>query len=87
MCTGIGCLRMNSNCLRIASASSNRSAKAITLSDSTERATSRDLYNIDETGIALWLSSVKETMRSNCDDNSALLANATPLNEVTLSEL
>ena len=55
ICTGIGFLRANSYCLRIESASSNRSAKAITLADNTERATRRDLNDLYETGIALWL--------------------------------
>ena len=56
MCYGIGCLRTNSNCLWIARASSNRSAKAITSADSTGRATRSDLYDLYETGLALWLS-------------------------------
>ena len=76
MFTGIGCLRANPNCLQTPSASSNRSAKSITSADSNERAKRRDLY---ETGIALWLSSVRRTVRQSCDDNSALLANAAPL--------
>ena len=46
MCTGIGCLRTNSNFLRIASASSNRFAKAITSAVCTECATRRDLYGL-----------------------------------------
>ena len=68
ICTGICCLKTSSHCLRISSASSNRSAKAITSVDSTERATRRDLYDLYETGIALCLSSVKRTMRSGCDN-------------------
>ena len=71
-CTGLCCLRTNSYYLRIASASSNRSAKAITSADNTERATRPDLYDFYETGIALWLSSVKRNMCLSCDDKSAL---------------
>ena len=87
MCTGIVCLRTSYDSLQIASASSNRSAKAITSTDITERATCRDLYDLYETGIALWLSSVKRTMRLSCDDKSALLANAASLYAVILNEL
>ena len=83
--TGTGRIKTNSNCLRIASASSNRSAKAITSGDSTERATRRDLYDLCETGTALWLSSVKRTMRPSCDDKEALLANTASLYAVILS--
>ena len=79
MYTGIGCLRTNSSCLRIASASSNRSAKAKTSADSTERATHRDLYELYKTNIALWLLSVKNTVHSSCNVESALLANAASL--------
>ena len=86
-CTGIGCLKTNSNGLRIASASSNTSAKATTSANSTERATHRDFYYLYETCIALWLSSVRKTMRISCDDKSALLANAASLYAVILSEL
>ena len=87
MCTGIGCLRTNPNCLRIESASSNSSGKAITSVGSMERATRRDLYDLYETGIALWLLSVKRSMRPSCDDRSALLANAVSQYAVILSEL
>ena len=51
ICTGIDCLKTNFNCLRIASASSNRSAKAITSVDNRARATRRDLYDLYEAGI------------------------------------
>ena len=51
ICTGIGCLNTNSICLRIASASSNKSAKAITSVDSMKCATCRDLCDLQETGI------------------------------------
>ena len=79
MCTGIGCLKMNYNCLRIASVSLNKSAKAITAADSTERATHRDLYDLYDTAIALWLSSVNRSIRPSWDGKSALLANAASL--------
>ena len=46
ICTGIGCIETNSNCLGIANASLNKSAKAITSADSTERATRHDLYDL-----------------------------------------
>ena len=68
MCTGIGRLRTNSNCLRITSASSNIFAKAVTLAESTERATRLDLYDFYETDIVLWLLSVKKSIRPICDD-------------------
>ena len=87
ICIDIGCLRTNSNCLRIANASSNRSAKEITSAESTEHATRRDLYDLHETGIALWFSSVKRIMRPSCDDKSALLANAASLHAVIFNEL
>ena len=87
MCTGIGCLKTNSNFLRMAGASSNRSAKVITSADSTEREMHRDLHDLYETGIAVWLSSVKRTMRPSCDDKSILLANAASLYAVILNEL
>ena len=45
VCTGIGCLETNYIYLRIASASSNKSAKAITSADITERVTHCDLYD------------------------------------------
>ena len=51
MCTGIGCPKKNSNCLRIASESSHRPAKAISLADNAERVTSRDSYSLYEIGI------------------------------------
>ena len=85
--TSICCLRTNSNCSRIASASSNSSAKAITSADSTKRATRRDLYDLYETGIALWYSSVKTTKSPSCDDESALLENAASLFAIILYDL
>ena len=87
MCTDLGCLRKNSNCLRIATGPSNRSPKATTSADSTERAIRHDLYDFYETVIALWLSSVKRTMRPNCDDKSALLSYAPSLYAVILSKM
>ena len=63
MYTSIICLKKNSHFLRVESVSSNKSAKAITSADSTERATSRDLYDLYHTGIELLLSSVKRTIR------------------------
>ena len=87
MCTGIDCFGANSDCLRSASASSNRSGKAITSPDSTEPSTRRDLYDLYKTGIELWLSSVKRNMRPSCDDKSALLSNAASRYAVILSEL
>ena len=86
MCSGIGCLKTNSNCLKIASASSNRSSKAITWADSRERATRRDLYDLYETGIALYLSSFKRTMRPSCDLQLALLANEASQYAMILNE-
>ena len=71
-------------CTRI-SASSNRSAKAITSADSVERATRRDLYDLYETGIALWLSSAKRTMRPSYDDKLAFVANAASHIQLSLS--
>ena len=62
MCTGNGFLKVNSNCLQIESAPSNKSAKAITSADSMERATRRDLYDLQETSLELWLSSVNRTI-------------------------
>ena len=87
MYTGIDYLKTYFNCLRIASASSNRSAKAITSTDSTEHTTRRDLYDLYETGIALWFSSVKRTIPPSWDDNSPLLANSASLYAVIFSEL
>ena len=43
ICSGIGCLKTSFICLQTASASSNKSAKAITPADYTTRATIRDL--------------------------------------------
>ena len=54
ICTGIGSIKTNSNCLRTQSASSNKSSKALSSADVTERATRRDLYDLYdlyETGI------------------------------------
>ena len=87
MCTGVGCLKKNPNCLRIAIASSNRSAKVITSADSMERATRSDLYELYEASIALWLSSVKKTICPGWDEKSALLANEVSLYAVILNEL
>ena len=87
MCTGIGCLKTNSNCLWIASASSSRSTKAITSVESTERATRLNLYELYKTGIVLWISSVQRTICQSCDDKSALLTNAASLYAVILNEL
>ena len=62
ICTGISYLNTNSNCSQIASTSSNKSAKTITSADSTEHATRRDLYDLQDTGTALWLSYVNMTI-------------------------
>ena len=53
ICSRIGCLKTNFNCLRIVSASSNRSPKAITSVSSAKHAARRDLYDLQEIGIAL----------------------------------
>ena len=53
ICTSNGCLKKNSNCLRIASESSKKFAKAITSADNKEHATGRDLYDLCETDIEL----------------------------------
>ena len=87
MCTGISCLKTSSYCLRIASASSNRSSKTITLADNSERATGPNLYDLYETGIALQLSPVMRTMRPRRDDKSTLLANAASVYAVILNDL
>ena len=55
ICTGIGSLKINSNCLRIATATARESAKAIASADNTKRTTSRDLYDLEETDIEMWL--------------------------------
>ena len=62
ICTDIG-YHKSFNFLRIANESSNKYVEAITSADSTERATRRDLYNLYETGIALWSSSLNRTIR------------------------
>ena len=85
--TGVGCLKTNSNCLWTARASSNRSAKAITSADNTENATRHDFYDLYETGIPLWLSSVRRTMRTDCDNKSAILANSASPHVVIPNEL
>ena len=41
---------MNSTCLRMASASSDRSTNAITFADGTEQAIRLDLYDLYDTG-------------------------------------
>ena len=46
ICNGIVYLKTNFNCLRIASASSKKSANAIISPDNTERVTHRDLYDL-----------------------------------------
>ena len=63
ICTGISCLHTNSICLRIASESSNKFAKAITSAESTKLATRRDLYDLYETGIELLFSSASRNIR------------------------
>ena len=87
ICTGISCLRTSSNCLRIASASSNRSAKEITSADNTEHVTRRDLNDFYEICIALWLLTLKRIMSPSCDDRSTLLENTASLCTVNLNEL
>ena len=86
MCTGIGSFNMNSSCLRIARASSDRSANAMTSADSTERAMRLDLYDLYDIGIALLAASVRRTMRPSCEDKSALLAKAASLYATIRSE-
>ena len=87
MWAGIGCFNMNSNWFRIASASSNKSAKAITSPDKTDCATRRDLYDLYQTGMEYWLSSVWRNIRLGCDDESTLLASAASLYAVICNEL
>ena len=53
ICTGVDCLTKSSNCLRIASVSPNKSAKAINLARNGDRATRHDLYGLNETDIEL----------------------------------
>ena len=50
-CTCIDYLKKSSNCLRVLGASLQKSAKAITSVDITERATGRDLYHLLGTGM------------------------------------
>ena len=83
--TGTGRFKMNSNCFRFASASSVRSASAMTSADNTERATRRDLYELYETGIALLDTSVRSTIDPSCKDKPMLLANAASLYATTQS--
>ena len=45
------------------------------------------LFDLYETGIGLWLSSVKRTMRPSCGDLSALLANVASICAVFFNEL
>ena len=53
ICTGIGYLKMDSNFSQIASVQSNKSAKAITLADNTERETSHGSNDLSKTGMEL----------------------------------
>ena len=76
---------MNSNCFRIASASSVKSANAMNSIENTERATRRDLYDLYETGITLLDTSVRSTILQSCENKSILLADAASLYVTTRS--
>ena len=87
ICTGIGCFKINSSCLRIARASSNKPENTMTSADSTDREIRLDLYDLYETGTALLEMSVSNTMHPSLYDELALLAKAALLHATTRREL
>ena len=64
---------MNSGSLRVARASSDRSARAMASADITEQTMRLDKYDLYDTGIALLIASARMMMRPSCEDKSALL--------------
>ena len=70
---------MNTSCLRMSSASSERPAKAITSAEDIERAMRLDSYDLYDTDMALLVAPVRRIMRPSCEDKSALLAYAASL--------
>ena len=57
---------MISSCMRVESASPDRSAKAMTFADITEREMRLALYDLIDTGIVLLVALVKRMMRPSC---------------------
>ena len=76
---------MASNCFRIESSSLLGFANVITSADSTERATTLDLYDIYEIGIVFLDMLMRSTILLNCEDRSILLLNAALLYSTTRS--
>ena len=77
---------MSSCCLRIAKASLDRSANAMTYADIMEQAMRLNLYDLYDTGIVLLVASIRSILRPSCKDKLALLAKAALLYATIRSE-